>query len=79
LWQTDYLHAVTRGNSDHVVRLGGIELTVPITNGLAISAHGTSFWRSSRYAGQPRNRRDYPELRLFLVWTKTGFGPQEAP
>jgi hypothetical protein len=79
LWQTDYLHAVTRGNSDHVVRLGGIELTVPITNALAISAHGTSFWRSSRYAGQPRNRRDYPELRLFLVWTKTGFGPQEAP
>jgi hypothetical protein len=78
LVQADYLRAVSRAPSDHVVRLAGLEVLIPLGRAFGLSAHATSFRRSSRYAGS-QDRRDYPELRVLAVWTRTGFGPAEAP
>lgn len=78
-WQTDYLHAVSGAAADHVVRLASAEVTVPITRAIAVNALFTAFRRASRYSHRGRDQRDYPEVRLVLVWSRMGFGPHEAP
>jgi hypothetical protein len=73
--QLEYIHAVSGASADHIIDYGGIELNLPIARGLGIAGHSTLFYRTSRYADGTRDRRDYPEARLLLVWTKAGFAP----
>lgn len=71
--QFEVLHSISGAEADHVISFGGTEITVPIARGLGVALHATHFSRSSRYSDRPRDRRDYPELRLLVVWTKAGF------
>jgi hypothetical protein len=72
--QGEVLHSLSGASADHVIGFGGLEITVPITrHGLGVAAHFTHFSRTSRYSDRPRDRRDYPEARLLVVWTKAGF------
>ena len=54
-------------------RESGIELTLPLAKGFGISGHTYVFNRDSRYSDAPRDKRDYHEARILLVWTKAGF------
>ena len=74
--QLEWIHAVSGASADHVVDFGGIEGALPITRRLGLAASSTIFGRVSNYTdGRPRDRREYPEARLLLVWTKAGFVP----
>ena len=71
--QGEFIHTVSGASADHIVNVGGIELTLPIAKGFGIAGHAYTFHRESRYSDSPRDRRDYQEQRLLLVWTKAGF------
>lgn len=73
--QLEYVHAVSGASADHLLNISGVELNVPITRGFGIAWHTYVFNRTSWYSDAPRDRRDYPEGRLLLVWTKAGFQP----
>jgi hypothetical protein len=71
----EYIHTVSGAAADHVVNLSGVELAIPIAKRLGIAAQTYIFDRESRYADRARDRRDYPEGRLLLVWTKAAGKP----
>ena len=73
LGQAEYIHTVSGASADHIIDVSGIELTVPLAKGFGASGHLYAFNRDSRYADAPRDKRDYHEFRVLLVWTKAGF------
>jgi hypothetical protein len=68
--RVEYIHTVSGTAADHVVNLSGIELAIPVTNRLGIAAQTYIFDRESHYLDRAPDRRDYPEGRLLLVWTR---------
>ncbi len=73
--QLEYIHAVSGASADHIVDFSGIEANIPIGRGFGLAAHSTVFHRISRYSTAPKDERNYPEARLLLTWTKSGFKP----
>lgn len=71
--RSELLHAVSGATADHLIAFGGAELTIPLTRGMGLAAHTTVFTRTSRYTDRPDETRQYPELRLLVVWTRAGF------
>ena len=71
--QGEVLHSLSGASADHVIGFGGTEITIPIARGLGVAVHATHFSRTSRYSDRPSDRRDYPEVRLLVVWTTANF------
>lgn len=73
--RAEYIHTVSGAAADHLVNVSGVELTIPLTNRLGLSVQTNIFDRESHYASHATDRRDYPEGRFMLVWTKAGGKP----
>lgn len=73
--RVDYMHTVSGAAADHIVNFSGIEVAIPVTRRLGISAQTNIFDRTSHYIDRAANTRDYPEGRLLLVWTKAAGRP----
>ena len=73
--RVEYIHTVSGAAADHLVNLSGIELTIPVTNSLGVAAQTNIFDRESHYTDRRADRRDYPEARILLLWTKAGSKP----
>jgi Domain of unknown function (DUF3943) len=71
--RSEYVHSVSGAAADHVVGFGGVEATIPVAFNLGLGLHGGYFSRVSRYPDQPEEKREFPEIRLFLVWTAAAF------
>jgi len=67
--RTEYVHSVSGASADHNVHFGGIEATVPVALHLGIGLHSGYYRRLSRYPDRPDETREFPEVRLFVVWT----------
>jgi len=61
--------------ADHMVNESGIELFVPVGRRLGIAAQSYLFDRESHYMTRPPDRRDFPEGRLMVVWTRAAAKP----
>jgi hypothetical protein len=68
--RTDYMHTVSGASADHFINFSGVELKIPLARRLGIAAQAALYDRVSHYIGAATNRRDYPEGRMLLVWTK---------
>ena len=73
--RVEYIHTLSGAAADHLVNLSGVELTIPLTNRLGLAAQTNIFDRASRYSERRPDKRDYPEGRILLVWTKAGGKP----
>jgi hypothetical protein len=73
--RVEYIRTVSGAAADHVVNLNGVELAVPVSNHLGIAAQTYIFDRASRYSDRRPDKRDYPEGRVLLVWTKAASKP----
>lgn len=73
--RSEYLHSVSGARAHHYVGFGGAEVVLPVAFNLGVGAHSGYFRRFSRYTDRAEESRDYPELRLFLVWTGSGRSP----
>ena len=71
----DYMHTVSGTAADHMVNESGIELFVPVGRRLGIAAQSYLFDRESHYMTRPPDRRDFPEGRLMVVWTRAAAKP----
>ncbi|MGD8277663.1 MAG: hypothetical protein PVH00_06535, partial [Gemmatimonadota bacterium] len=67
--RTEYVHSVSGASADHNVHFGGIEVTVPVAYHLGVGLHSGYYRRLSRYPDRPQETREFPEVRLFVVWT----------
>jgi hypothetical protein len=70
-----YMHTVSGAAADHFVNTSGIELLIPVGRRLGIAAQTYLFDRESHYIGGASDRRDYPEGRVLLVWTRAAGKP----
>jgi hypothetical protein len=68
--RVEYIHTVSGAAADHLVNFSGIELAIPVSKRLGIAAQTQIFDRESHYTDRAPDRRDYPEGRLLLVWTR---------
>ncbi|MFN2570168.1 MAG: DUF3943 domain-containing protein [Gemmatimonadales bacterium] len=68
--RVEYIHGVSGASADHVINFSGAEVTVPITNHFGLSAQTYIFDRDSHYSDRAPDKRDFPEGRILLVWTK---------
>ena len=59
----------------HILNLSGIEVAIPVTRHFGIAAQTYIFDRESHYTDRFRDKRDYPEGRLLLVYTKAATKP----
>jgi hypothetical protein len=57
------------------VNLSGVELAVPVSNRLGFAARTYIYDRASRYSDRRPDKRDYPEGRILLAWTKAASKP----
>jgi hypothetical protein len=73
--RVEYIHTVSGGAADHIVNLSGVELALPVSRHIGIAAQTYIFDRESRYSDRPPDRRDYPEGRVLVVWTKAASKP----
>lgn len=71
----EYMHTVSGAAADHVVHASGLELLLPLGKRLGIAAQTYIFDRRSHYSDRAPNRRDYPEGRLLLMWTRAADRP----
>jgi hypothetical protein len=67
--RSEFVHSVSGAEADHFVGFGGLELTIPVAYHLSLGVHSGYYRRRSRYSDKPDETREFPELRLFLVWT----------
>jgi hypothetical protein len=73
--RVEYIHTVSGASADHVVNFSGVEVTLPLGKHFGIAGQTTIFNRASHYSDRPRDRRDYPEGRLMVVWTQATSRP----
>jgi hypothetical protein len=69
--RSEFVHSVSGAEADHFVGFGGLELTIPVAYNLSLGLHSGYYRRESRYSDKPSETREFPELRLFLVWTSS--------
>jgi hypothetical protein len=71
----EYLHTVSGASADHIINFSGVELAVPVTKHLGLAAQTFIFDRESHYTDRAPDKRDYPEGRLLVTWTKAASKP----
>lgn len=73
--RVEYIHTVSGASADHIVNFSGVEVTIPVSKHFGIAGQTNIFDRSSHYSDRAPDRRDYPEGRLLLVWTRATSRP----
>jgi len=76
-YQPAFVHTVNGADANHLTSFGAVEGSIPILDQLAIVIHGTYYTRWSRYADGSRNRRGFPEIRVFAAF-KSAHRPAAA-
>jgi hypothetical protein len=69
LGRSEYVHSVSGAAADHIAAFGGFEAVLPVARGIGLAGHFRYFNRRSRYADGTVDDREYPEVRLMLLWT----------
>ncbi len=75
LGRVAYIHTASGGAADHLVNVSTLELAIPVTHRVGIAVQTSIFDRESHYTNRPPDKRDYPEGRFMLVWTKGASTP----
>jgi hypothetical protein len=73
--QLEYMHTVSGAAADHLVNISGVELAIPVAKRFGIAAQTFIFDRESHCTDRGPDKRDYPEARLLLVWTRAASKP----
>ena len=66
-FQPAIVRSISGADATHVTSQGLIEATLPVFHWFGIVAQSTYYTRSSRYADGTRNRKSFPEMRIFGV------------
>jgi hypothetical protein len=64
-----YLRTVSGAPADHSIFFSGLDITVPITSRLGISAHLSGDRRKTYFAEFDDEERSYTETGVYLTWT----------
>ena len=74
LSRTEFVHSVSGASANHLVNFGSFEVAVPIVKNFGVGLHTSYYSRRSRYSDRAEEFREFPEVRLFLMWQ----GSQQA-
>jgi len=67
-----WVHTVSGAEANHRVGFGNTELRIPVAGNVGVGLHTGYFERRSRYADGSEDRREFPEVRLFMTLTTSG-------
>ena len=77
-FQPAIVRTLSGADATHVTSQGLIEANIPLFDWLALALQSTYYTRSSRYADGTRNKKSFPELRIFLA-LRSAHRPVIAP
>ena len=77
--QSEYIHAVSGASADHFLGFGSFEVTVPLGTNVGLGVHHSTFLRRTINSDRPDDIRRFPELRIFLTWTKVTWPESGVP
>ena len=70
-YQPAYVHTLNGAEANHFTAFSSIEANLPVTRNLGLVIHSTYYDRLSKYADGSRNRRRFPEIRVFAAYKTT--------
>lgn len=70
-YQPAYVHTLNGAEANHLTAFSSIEANIPILRNLGLVVHSTYYDRLSKYADGSRNRRRFPEIRVFAAYKTT--------
>ncbi len=70
-YQPAYVHTLNGAEADHLTAFSSIEANIPVLANLTLTIHSTYYNRLSKYTDGTRDRRRFPEFRVFAAYKST--------
>ncbi len=78
-YQPAYVHTLNGAKANHLTAFSSIEANIPVLAHLTLTIHSTYYDRLSKYADGTRDRRRFPEIRVFAAYKTAHKAAVEQP